>query len=77
MKKGTRYGKALESPPTVQIRRELRIYCAMEDARERNAVLHGLRHGATWDEIQAAAEFSSAAPPKGHDRELAAASRQD
>jgi len=63
MKNATRYGRKLEIPPTAQIRRELRIFCAMEDARVRNATMHGLRRDAQWDEIQTAADLKSAAIP--------------
>lgn len=46
-----RLGKVLKLPPTVQIVRELRLFCAQEDARIRHARANLLPDSATWDLI--------------------------
>lgn len=53
MKKFIRFGRHLSIPSTVQVRHELRAFCASEDIRQECATKEGLPIGATWDEIYA------------------------
>lgn len=53
MNKFVRFGRRLSIPSTVQIRHELRAFCASEDIRQECATKEGLPIGATWDEIYA------------------------
>ena len=46
-----RFGRRVSIPSTVQIRHELRAFCAEEDVREECAATAGLSVGATWEEI--------------------------
>ncbi len=46
-----RFGRRIAAPSTVQIRHELRAFCAAEDVREECAAELRLPTGASWDEI--------------------------
>lgn len=48
-----RFGRRLPIPSSVQVRHELRAFCAQEDIREECAKKEGLTSVATWDEIYA------------------------
>lgn len=61
-----RFGKRLELPPTVQLVRELRMFCALEDARRRYAAANALPGSASWDKIAAAV---SSRPAESHQNE--------
>jgi hypothetical protein len=48
-----RFGRRLPIPSTLQIRHELRAFCAQEIVREECAAKESLPSGATWDDIYA------------------------
>jgi hypothetical protein len=51
MKPLVRFGKRIPVPPSVQIRRELRMFCAQEDIRERCAEAEGMSIDSSWQQI--------------------------
>ncbi|HVT24964.1 MAG TPA: hypothetical protein VHD95_10080 [Rhizomicrobium sp.] len=51
MKPLIRYGKRIPLLPSVQIRRELRMFCAQEDIRERCAEAEGMPIDSSWEQI--------------------------
>ena len=53
MKSFIRFGKRFPIPSTVQIRHELREFCAEETVRKVCAKAEGLSDNAPWDEIYA------------------------
>jgi len=48
-----RFGRRFSVPSTVQIRHELRAFCAQEEIREECALKEGLPSEAPWGEIYA------------------------
>jgi hypothetical protein len=48
-----RFGRRISTPSSVQVRHELRAFCAEEDVREECAAKEELPAGASWDEIYA------------------------
>ena len=48
-----RFGRRVTIPSTVQIRHELRAFCAEEDVREECATAEGLSLRASWKDIYA------------------------
>jgi hypothetical protein len=60
-----RFGRRRPVPSSVQIKHELRNFCAQEDVREECAVRQGMPSASTWDEIYAhrAAETGAATKP--------------
>jgi hypothetical protein len=48
-----RFGRRISIPSSLQLKHELRSFCAEEDVREECAASEGLSAGATWDEIYA------------------------
>lgn len=63
MKKFVRFGKSFAIPSTVQIRHELRLFCAEENVRSLCAEGEGLAPGASWDEITAWRSSKAGSPP--------------
>jgi hypothetical protein len=61
MKSFIRFGKRISIPSTVQIRRELRVFCAEEAVRKACAKAEGLQGNAPWDEIYARRDSPNAA----------------
>jgi hypothetical protein len=57
-----RFGKRVTVPSSVQVRRELRLFAAQEDARYRCAADAGLGETATWDAIIRARRARGDAP---------------
>ena len=53
MKNIVRFGRRLAIPSSLQVRHELRAFCAAEDVREEAAAKIGLTAAASWDEIYA------------------------
>ncbi len=53
MNKLVRFGRRLPIPSTVQIRHELRAFCAAEEVREECAAKEGLAKESTWNDIYA------------------------
>lgn len=61
MKPPIRFGKRVPIPSTLQIRHELRMFIAEENARELCAEAEGLSIFATWNEIMVRREQAAAA----------------
>jgi hypothetical protein len=53
MKSFIRFGKRISIPATVEIRHELRVFCAEEVVRKGCAEAESLPDNAPWDEIYA------------------------
>ena len=53
MNKLVRFGRKIPIPSTLQVSRELRLFCAEENTRSLCAEAEGLPPGASWDEIGA------------------------
>lgn len=51
MKPLIRFGKRIPLLPSVQIRHELRMFCAQEDIRERCAEAEGMPIDSSWEQI--------------------------
>jgi hypothetical protein len=51
MKPLIRFGKRVPLLPSVQIRHELRLFCAQEDIRERCAAAEGMPIDSSWEQI--------------------------
>jgi hypothetical protein len=52
MKPLIRFGKRVPLLPSVQIRHELRLFCAQEDVREQCAAAQGMPIGSSWEQIR-------------------------
>jgi hypothetical protein len=51
MKPLIRFGKRIPLLPSVQIRHELRMFCALEDCRERCSEAQGMPIDSSWEQI--------------------------
>jgi hypothetical protein len=61
-----RFGKRMTLPSSVQVRRELRLFSAQEDARHRCAADLGLGETATWEAIIIARRARGDSPEVDH-----------
>lgn len=51
MTKDFRFGRRMPLPSTLQIRRELKVFSELEEARVKYALHDGLPETASWDDI--------------------------